>query len=209
MASYGVSGTASEQASTTSDRISARLFWIDDEPLRPGSNYLLKLAAITVAVEIEPGVSVFDLDVQRSVGAEAIAQNEIGSVTLKFDRPIAIDRYANRKVTERFVIVDPKSHVTLGMGCVENAFPQQSKSAIAQKKANAGKLARWSETHSRSLAKALSWRATGSIDTFVVALVITDSPKVAASVAVTEILTKILIYYLHERVWAWVPWGKQ
>jgi uncharacterized membrane protein len=43
----------------------------------------------------------------------------------------------------------------------------------------------------------------------VVAFVITGSPKIAGSVAVTEILTKILIYYLHERVWAWVPWGKR
>jgi uncharacterized membrane protein len=209
MVSCGDSGTGSEQASTTSDRISARLFWTDDEPLRPGSNYLFKLAAITVAVTIEPGVSVFDLDVQRSVGAEAIAQNQIGSVTLKLDRPIPIDLYADRKVTESFALVDPKSHVTVGMGCVENAFSQQSTSTIAQKKTNGGKLARWSETHSRSLAKAVSWRATGSIDTFVIALVITDSPKLAASVAITEILTKILIYYLHERVWAWVPWGKQ
>ena len=72
------------------------------------------------------------------------------------------------------------------------SFPQQSKSTIAQKTAIGGKLARWTETHTRSLAKAISWRATGSIDTFVVALVITDNPKVAASVANTEILTKIL-----------------
>ena len=55
----------------------------------------------------------------------------------------------------------------------------------------------------------MSWRATGSLDTFIVAFVITGSPKIAGSVAVTEILTKILIYYFHERVWAWVPWGKR
>jgi uncharacterized membrane protein len=61
----------------------------------------------------------------------------------------------------------------------------------------------------RSLAKAVSWRATGSIDTFLVAFVITSSPKIAGSVAVTEIVTKILIYYLHERMWAWIPWGKR
>jgi uncharacterized membrane protein len=71
------------------------------------------------------------------------------------------------------------------------------------------KISRWTETHARSFAKAVSWRATGSLDTFIVAFVITGNPKVAGSVAVTEILTKILIYYLHERVWAWVPWGKK
>jgi uncharacterized membrane protein len=42
-----------------------------------------------------------------------------------------------------------------------------------------------------------------------VAFVITANPKIAGSVAVTEVLTKILIYYFHERVWALVPWGKR
>jgi uncharacterized membrane protein len=81
--------------------------------------------------------------------------------------------------------------------------------ALQSKRDCAGRLARWTETHARSLAKAVSWRATGSLDTFIVAFVITGSTKLAGSVAVAEILTKILIYYLHERIWAWVPWGKR
>jgi uncharacterized membrane protein len=97
------------------------------------------------------------------------------------------------------------------MGCVEDAGVTHGEPAGATKFAGAfgGKLARWTETHSRSLAKAVSWRTTGSIDTFLVAFLITGSPKMAGSVAVTEILTKILIYYLHERVWACIPWGKR
>ncbi|MGB6537409.1 MAG: DUF2061 domain-containing protein [Xanthobacteraceae bacterium] len=73
----------------------------------------------------------------------------------------------------------------------------------------AGKIARWSETHARSLVKAVSWRATGSLDTFVVAFLVTGNPKIAGSVALTEIVTKIVIYYCHERLWALVPWGKR
>jgi uncharacterized membrane protein len=72
-----------------------------------------------------------------------------------------------------------------------------------------GKLTRWTETHARSLVKAVSWRTTGSLDTFVVTFVISGSTKLAGSVAVTEIMTKILIYYFHERLWALVPWGKR
>jgi uncharacterized membrane protein len=100
----------------------------------------------------------------------------------------------------------------VGMGCVEDAGgAAQGESVGAAKIASAfgGRLARWTETHSRSLAKAVSWRATGSVDTFLVAFLITGSPKMAGSVAVTEILTKILIYYFHERLWACIPWGKR
>jgi len=68
---------------------------------------------------------------------------------------------------------------------------------------------RSNESHARSAAKAISWRATGSIDTFVISFVITGSPKFAGSIALTEVVTKIVLYYLHERVWTLVPWGKR
>lgn len=63
------------------------------------------------------------------------------------------------------------------------------------------------ESHPRSLVKALSWRALGSIDTFVLGLLFTSSVKMAGSIALTEVFTKILLYYGHERAWATVSWG--
>jgi uncharacterized membrane protein len=60
----------------------------------------------------------------------------------------------------------------------------------------------------RSIAKAVSWRVTGSIDTFVLALLFTGSGALAGSIAGTEIVTKIIIYYLHERASTWVRWGR-
>jgi uncharacterized membrane protein len=71
-----------------------------------------------------------------------------------------------------------------------------------------GYMAVWRDTHARSVAKAISWRATGSVDTFIVTYVITGSPAFAGSIAVTEIFTKILLYYFHERIWSFVSWGK-
>ena len=68
--------------------------------------------------------------------------------------------------------------------------------------------ARANDSHFRSIAKAISWRATGSLDTFVVALFITGSSVFAGSIAVTEIITKIMFYYLHERAWSFIPWGR-
>ncbi len=64
------------------------------------------------------------------------------------------------------------------------------------------------DSHTRSIAKAVSWRLTGSIDTFVLALVITGSGAWAGSIAAAEMVTKIVIYYLHERAWSWVRWGR-
>jgi uncharacterized membrane protein len=64
------------------------------------------------------------------------------------------------------------------------------------------------DSHSRSLIKAVSWRALGSLDTFLITFLITGNLKSAGSVASLETLSKIGLYYLHERAWAKVPVGR-
>src|SRR3974390_907946 len=66
-----------------------------------------------------------------------------------------------------------------------------------------------SEAHGRSLVKAISWRATGSLDTFVISWLMTGKTAIAGSIAGSELLTKIVLYYLHERVWASLRWGRR
>ena len=64
------------------------------------------------------------------------------------------------------------------------------------------------ETPVRSLAKAVSWRITGSIDTFLISWLITGQPHLAAGITLVELLTKISLYWLHERVWLKIKWGQ-
>jgi uncharacterized membrane protein len=68
-------------------------------------------------------------------------------------------------------------------------------------------LFRGRESHPRSFLKAVSWRTLGSIDTFILGFLFTSDAKVAGSIAGTEVVTKIMLYYFHERLWALVPWG--
>ena len=65
------------------------------------------------------------------------------------------------------------------------------------------------ETHSRSLIKAAIWRALGSLDTFLLGWFFTGHAGVAGAIAGTEVMTKILLYYFHERVWSSIRWGAQ
>lgn len=58
------------------------------------------------------------------------------------------------------------------------------------------------ETHFRSLAKAVSWRVTGTVDTFLVSWFVTGEVSLATGIALLEIFTKIFLYYLHERAWS-------
>ena len=60
----------------------------------------------------------------------------------------------------------------------------------------------------RSLAKAISWRATGTMDTIVVSYLVTGRLKMALSIGAVELFTKVCLYYVHERVWNRIPLGR-
>jgi uncharacterized membrane protein len=66
-----------------------------------------------------------------------------------------------------------------------------------------------SVTKTRSFAKALTWRTTGTLDTFLISLLITREAFIAASIASVEVLTKIILYYFHERIWNKISWGRK
>jgi len=71
------------------------------------------------------------------------------------------------------------------------------------------RLLKWApDSHLRSLAKGISWRFVGSLDTFFLSLIVTGNAKYAVSIASVEALTKIGLFYLHERVWRKIAWGR-
>jgi uncharacterized membrane protein len=63
-------------------------------------------------------------------------------------------------------------------------------------------------TKQRSALKAITWRIIGTIDTFLISLLITKKPFIAASIASFEVATKTILYYFHERGWNRIQWGR-
>lgn len=59
----------------------------------------------------------------------------------------------------------------------------------------------------RSIIKTLTWRIVASLDTFLIAWIITSDPLTGAAIAGIEIITKIAFYYLHERAWSHINFG--
>lgn len=59
----------------------------------------------------------------------------------------------------------------------------------------------------RSLAKAITWRMIGTLDTFLIAWLFTGEPLMASGIALTELITKSIMYFLHERGWSKIKWG--
>lgn len=64
-----------------------------------------------------------------------------------------------------------------------------------------------SETNTRSIAKAVSYRFFGSIVTFLIALVLTGDPIISTAVGIADLFAKTFLFYLHERLWNKISWG--
>ena len=54
----------------------------------------------------------------------------------------------------------------------------------------------------KSVLKAVSWRIVGTIDTMVISYFITGKVSMALTIGSVEVLTKTILYYFHERIWA-------
>ena len=73
----------------------------------------------------------------------------------------------------------------------------------------------------RSVAKAVSWRALGTLDTLILSYILItylgpifglekatgEALETASYIAITEVVTKMVLYFLHERGWAATAWG--
>lgn len=61
----------------------------------------------------------------------------------------------------------------------------------------------------RSLLKTISWRLIGTIDTIFISWIITGTLTLAFSIGAIELVSKMLLYFFHERLWNKIEWGKQ
>ena len=65
------------------------------------------------------------------------------------------------------------------------------------------------ETHSRSIAKAISWRVLGSVATMLLVFVFTRRLQLSLAVGAVEFLAKIGLFWVHERAWDRLGFGKR
>ncbi|MBM4396409.1 MAG: DUF2061 domain-containing protein [Deltaproteobacteria bacterium] len=64
------------------------------------------------------------------------------------------------------------------------------------------------DQHWRSVAKAVSYRATGTITTFLISWLVTGALSLALSIGLVDVFSKVAVYYAHERIWNRIRWGR-
>ena len=56
-------------------------------------------------------------------------------------------------------------------------------------------------SYKRHIAKTISWRIIGTLDTMILSAIVTGSWTIGLTIGGIEVLTKMILYFLHERAW--------
>ncbi|WP_245895088.1 sulfate adenylyltransferase subunit CysN [Devosia submarina] len=102
-----------------SNQFQARLVWMNDEPAYPGRSYLLKIGAQLVPATITDLKFRTNVNTLEQTAATKIDLNEVATVTIATDKPIAFDAYRSNALTGGFILIDRLSNATLAAGTIE------------------------------------------------------------------------------------------
>ncbi len=102
-----------------SNQFQARIVWMNEEPAYPGRSYLLKIGAQLVPATITDLKYRTNVNTLEQSAATKVDLNEVATVTIATDKPIAFDPYAANALTGGFILIDRLSNATLGAGTVE------------------------------------------------------------------------------------------
>ena len=102
-----------------SNQFQARLVWMSEEPAFPGRSYLLKVGSQLVPATITDLKFRTNVNTLEHTAATKVDLNEVVTVTIATDKPIAFDSYLSNGLTGGFILIDRLSNATLGAGTIE------------------------------------------------------------------------------------------
>jgi len=102
-----------------SNQFQARVVWMQDEPAFHGRSYLIKVGSQVVPGTITGIKYRTNVNTLERTAATKLELNEVGTVTIATDKPIAFDPYAENGQTGAFILIDRLSNATLGAGVID------------------------------------------------------------------------------------------
>ncbi len=103
-----------------SDMFSARLLWMDDEPLIPGKNYLVKLGTKTVPGAVMSVKYKIDINDGNHVPADVIYKNEIADCQISLSEKIVMNKFSQCEIMGEFILTDRVTNMTSACGVIKH-----------------------------------------------------------------------------------------
>ncbi len=106
----------------TAGQFEATVVWMNEAPMLPGRDYLMKVGTRTVTATVAPLKYRLDPDTLEKVAAARLEANEIGVCQLELDRPVVFEPYEESRDLGGFLLVDRYSFETVGAGMIRFAL---------------------------------------------------------------------------------------
>jgi sulfate adenylyltransferase large subunit len=109
-----------------SNRFSASIVWLHEQPLRKDVGYLLKHTTRQVKARVTRICHRIDINTLAQEPASDLSLNGIALVHIETTTPLFFDPYSLNRATGSFILLDPLSNATVGAGMIrEDLTPQQ------------------------------------------------------------------------------------
>jgi bifunctional enzyme CysN/CysC len=113
---------AADAPPQVADQFEATIIWLDEAPLLPGRQYLLKIGTQQVPATVHEPKHKLAIDTMEELAAKTLALNEIGVANIWTARPIAFEPYAASRALGGFILIDRISGATVAAGLVHFAL---------------------------------------------------------------------------------------
>jgi bifunctional enzyme CysN/CysC len=108
------------------DQFEADILWMSEHALLPGRPYVAQIHSKSASVTITHIKYRLDINTGAHLAAKTLGLNEIGTVTVSFDRPVPFLPYTENKRLGAFILIDKLTNATVGAGLVHFALRRAS-----------------------------------------------------------------------------------
>ncbi|WP_062236262.1 sulfate adenylyltransferase subunit CysN [Aureimonas sp. N4] len=108
----------------------AEILWMVDRPLIAGGRFVAKLSTAQTPVNVSSLDEAVDIHSYQPRHANALLMNEIGRVTLQFDKPPVATLYSESRELGAFILIDPLTNETVALGIV-TGLPREGEAPAA------------------------------------------------------------------------------
>ena len=104
------------------DQFRATIIWMDQTEMLPGRSYILKTEGRSATVTLARPRYRINVNNYERQPADTLVLNDIASCNIALDRTIAFDPYEANRTTGSFILIDPETNATAGVGMIKFAL---------------------------------------------------------------------------------------
>ncbi len=113
---------AADEPTEIADQFRATVIWMDQREMLPGRAYIMKTEGRHATATLAKPRFRVNVNNYEQQPADTLTLNDIASCNISLDRPIAFDSYETNRTTGSFILIDPETNATAGVGMIKFAL---------------------------------------------------------------------------------------